>query len=257
MGLLGIKYLNRGLRHWHQTAHPLHRHEGVQVIVALHGSFVVDTTSRKYDVPTSSAIVIPPLVQRGFSSRATVEMLVVISKSLTQPWRSFLVSQNRPKVIMLASQDLSDIESLYRRCHEEVIRDDVASKKILSLLIETWLGVLYRASSRKKSPFDDRLERARVWISSHFSDKIKISDVAYQVGMSESHFRERYHETYGRSPKNEISRLRFLKAQNLLLESNLKLSEIAERCGFCNEHEFSKFFSRSTGIPPGKWRKQT
>jgi len=46
--------------------------------------------------------------------------------------------------------------------------------------------------------------------------------------------------------------LKLLKAQNLLAETDAKLSDIAGQCGFHDEHTFSRYFHQLTGLTPAQ-----
>ncbi len=53
----------------------------------------------------------------------------------------------------------------------------------------------------------------------------------------------------------ELTNLRISTACRLLeLNPNMKMNEIAQRCGYCNEYYFSKVFKQTLGITPGKYR---
>ncbi|MDI9483208.1 MAG: helix-turn-helix domain-containing protein, partial [Bacillota bacterium] len=40
-----------------------------------------------------------------------------------------------------------------------------------------------------------------------------------------------------------------------LLETNMKISEIADRLKYKNSENFIRFFKKITGVTPGKYRK--
>jgi transcriptional regulator GlxA family with amidase domain len=41
----------------------------------------------------------------------------------------------------------------------------------------------------------------------------------------------------------------------LLLGSQMSLADIALACGFADQSHFTRIFARSTGAPPGSWRR--
>lgn len=148
------------------------------------------------------------------------------------------------------------LDELHQRCLEEKFRNDVFSKHTLEGLAQALFCLIVRAAEKKVSSHDDyRLEKARSIIGSHFSESLRIRNLAQAVGMSESHFRQRYQLTFGRGPKEEIIRLRIYKAQDLMRTTDWKLAEVAAKCGFCSEHEFSRIFHKHVGLAPGLWRR--
>ncbi len=51
-----------------------------------------------------------------------------------------------------------------------------------------------------------------------------------------------------------ITQLRIAEAQNLLLSTQLSVTDIAMQCGYNNSNYFQSVFSKLVGIPPGKYR---
>ena len=45
------------------------------------------------------------------------------------------------------------------------------------------------------------------------------------------------------------------EAMRLLLQTDLTVAEIAVRLNYTNAQNFIRFFSKSTGVTPGKFRK--
>lgn len=68
--------------------------------------------------------------------------------------------------------------------------------------------------------------------------------------------RHGFKRAFGCSPRDMMLRLRIQHAKNLLLESNLSIKEIADRCGYQRQHEFARAFRQHTGAAPTVWRAQ-
>lgn len=68
--------------------------------------------------------------------------------------------------------------------------------------------------------------------------------------------RHGFKRAFGCSPRDMMLRLRIQHAKNLLLESNLSIKEIADRCGYQRQHEFARAFRQHTGASPTAWRAQ-
>ncbi len=59
----------------------------------------------------------------------------------------------------------------------------------------------------------------------------------------------------GKSFSDYIEEYKLDTAKRLLLESDLTVAEIAEQLNYTNAQNFIRFFSKSTGVTPGKFRK--
>lgn len=144
---------------------------------------------------------------------------------------------------------------------------------LLNLTVETWMRNLpkkinfcYNLLERvllfcdlenplSENSMDQRIKKAMEYMNRHISEKIALSEIAIHCGMSVSRFVHLFTETTGISPIKYLEKARVEKAQGLLIGSNMKLAEIAERTGYINEYYFSKVFKKLTGTPPGKFRK--
>ena len=68
--------------------------------------------------------------------------------------------------------------------------------------------------------------------------------------------RHLFKRVFGCSPRKMLQQLRFQHAKSLLLESRSSIKDIADRCGYRRQHEFSRAFRRQTGVSPTVWREQ-
>jgi LacI family transcriptional regulator len=66
-------------------------------------------------------------------------------------------------------------------------------------------------------------------------------------------FERKFHAALGRSPAQEIRRMRIAKAI-LTSDTQLKTASIARRCGFPSRALFFKAFHQATGMTPTHYR---
>ncbi len=78
--------------------------------------------------------------------------------------------------------------------------------------------------------------------------------LAEKSGFSYVHFRRLFHQVTGCAPKHFLLECRLFHAENLLLHTNLRIGEIAERCRFEDEFHFSRFFKKTRGCSPTAFR---
>ncbi len=76
-----------------------------------------------------------------------------------------------------------------------------------------------------------------------------------EVGASREQLRQRFHATLGRTPKQEVDRIRSARVAELLKRTDWTLERLAEHCGFSGSDELCRFMKRVTGHTPGKIRK--
>lgn len=99
------------------------------------------------------------------------------------------------------------------------------------------------------------IQRAVEWINSNLTQQLPcIDDIAVQVGLSESHFRRRFHEETGFSPVEYVTRQRVLRAKELLRNPKLSITKLAFDLGFQSSGYFTQVFRKLTGITPSEYR---
>jgi AraC family transcriptional regulator len=93
-------------------------------------------------------------------------------------------------------------------------------------------------------------------VASHLGGRIRTTDLAEVAQLSASHFTRAFKETFGETPIGYVSRQRMLYAQDLMLKSGERLSQIALTCGHCDQSHFTRVFRRKVGMSPRAWRRQ-
>lgn len=83
-----------------------------------------------------------------------------------------------------------------------------------------------------------------------------LETLAREAGASRSVLAERFSHYVAQSPMGYLTRWRLALAANLLRNSAVSLSQIAEDVGYRTDTAFSRAFRREFGIPPAKWRRQ-
>ena len=102
----------------------------------------------------------------------------------------------------------------------------------------------------------EMMRRARLFIQSHYAEKITMRDAAASVNLSESHFRTLFRSAYGIPPHQFLTETRIEAAKQMLWHTDISLAEIAESCGFGCQQYFCDVFRRQTGQTPRVYRTQ-
>lgn len=109
------------------------------------------------------------------------------------------------------------------------------------------------APSDKASGFVE-LSKALRFMQMHYTESLRIDDIAKKVGLSVYQFEQRMQRLFQMSPLQLLHKLRLDEATRLLRETGLALGEIALQTGWCDQSAFTRHFSRYAGMAPGKYR---
>lgn len=111
----------------------------------------------------------------------------------------------------------------------------------------------YRSTDREVSR---KVQEARSYLLDHSAEQVDMNDLARRVGLSYSRFRFVFKESTGTSPLQYHLDIRLNKARELLLQSDLSITEIADRIGFSDVFYFSRLFKKKKGCSPNSYRKR-
>jgi len=100
-----------------------------------------------------------------------------------------------------------------------------------------------------------QVRKVRDYIDSHISGPILVTDLCAVIQRSEAHFSRYFKRTFGESPHTFLVRRRVELAAQYMLATDAPLSDIALRCGFCDQAHFCKQFRQAAGQTPAVWRR--
>lgn len=103
---------------------------------------------------------------------------------------------------------------------------------------------------------DAPYRRARQWIQNHACEGVTVNELMETVPLSQRAFTQRFAELFGRTPGEEIRRVRMEQAKLHLSQTTLSIERIARLCGYDHPAKFSNFFKREAGLPPSGFRQQ-
>ncbi len=128
-----------------------------------------------------------------------------------------------------------------------------SKKAILSKRVEP-LGVAVRQSTNVIAVPDPKIARALRFIKDNACKGIGVSDVLKVEPMARTQLERKFRTLIGRSPREEIERVRMLRVQELLIHSSLPISSIAEDAGFEYPEYLTVAFKRRFGMTPRAFR---
>ncbi|MHB8902033.1 MAG: XylR family transcriptional regulator [Thermoguttaceae bacterium] len=118
-------------------------------------------------------------------------------------------------------------------------------------------GVVARQSTDICAIDDADVATALRFIRHHAIEGIKVADVLDRLCVSRATLERRFTAAIGRSPGEEIRRVRLEQVKQLLTLTDYVLPQIAERTGFKTAAHLSVVFKRQTGLSPSQFRQHT
>jgi YesN/AraC family two-component response regulator len=100
------------------------------------------------------------------------------------------------------------------------------------------------------------IRRAKEYIQQHQSEELSLGQVSKAVNTSTYYFCKMFKKYAGLNFTDYLARVRIEKARNLLLNPNLRVSEIAYEVGFQSLTHFNRVFKKILGQSPTEYRAQ-
>jgi two-component system response regulator YesN len=101
----------------------------------------------------------------------------------------------------------------------------------------------------------DIIQQTLLIIEKNYMKDINILQIADELQVTPNYLSTVFHKKMDITFIKYLTRIRLIKAQQLLLETNAQVQEVAELVGYVNPRYFAKLFTEFTGCYPSDYRK--
>ncbi|MBI3875634.1 MAG: AraC family transcriptional regulator [Verrucomicrobia bacterium] len=147
-------------------------------------------------------------------------------------------------------EELPQLRGLARISELLAILDLLAQSRELKPIAST--GFVPSLSSEDQG----RMQRVTDYIQAHLADAIDRDAVAREAHLSAGAFSRFFKLRTGKTLPEYVNELRVGRACRLLVEEELKVTDVALECGFRNLANFNRRFRAITKLPPREYRRQ-
>ena len=116
--------------------------------------------------------------------------------------------------------------------------------------------VVTRESTEVLALEDAEVAAAMSFIRRNSNHPLGVGDLLDHLPLSRRSLERRFRDTLGRSVSAEIRRAHVERAKQLLLDTDMTISQIATAAGFATPTRFGIVFHREVGVPPSAFRNQ-
>lgn len=109
-------------------------------------------------------------------------------------------------------------------------------------------------SFHRKTRIFARIQKARLFLEGNPQRMLRIEDLMELTRFSSWWLSKTFHAVYQETLQKASMRLRMQRARELLLHSQLSITELAEACGFHDPCSFARQFKASHGETASSWR---
>jgi AraC-like DNA-binding protein len=271
-------YADSGIRLYHNSEpdnYPLHWHTAAEIILPLHNGYTVRVSDVTYTPGPGDILIIPPgelheieAPESGARLILQVDVGLLQRLQLLEPALQLM----RPAALVHAA-DKASVEAetatprgLLLQLQEEHLGDaPLREAAAYGLLIQFFVRVgrdLAQQDGRRSAPRDSKRRRQidtflRVCrhIDEHCVRELAIDELAELAGYSKFHFARLFKSCIGVSCHDYVTRQRILRAEQLLADPLLPVTEVAMRAGFGSLATFNRAFKHRHRCSPTQYRQ--
>ena len=158
--------------------------------------------------------------------------------------------QRQEAILLLANRMLYEFEN----------QTPLGRSLFLTLLAELLVSLQrYRSGEEENDGSEDpargRMREVAAYLCEHAREQITLTEVAAHFAVSPSHLSRVFHQETGFGVREYLVHYRIRQACDLLLNSGLSVTQIADQCGFSDSNYFGDAFKKATGLSPREYRK--
>ena len=234
---------------------PPHLHGAVEVVYLLEGQSLVQCGNRKYELHAGDLFIAFPNQIHGYEqSRDVLGFLIIMQPgSWIKPYYKQLTEKlPQDPVLRKGSFEHTGIPQLLELAYAD--REKV-SRDVLQGYLSVIFGKILSLMKLKDTP-NDSLRSILLYVHEHYKEPLSRRDVADAVGYAESHISRLFCGTMRTSLPLYINALRVEEAKELLLGTDMTVSQISDALGFGSLRNFGRAFKRFAGVTPKEYRQK-
>lgn len=152
--------------------------------------------------------------------------------------------------------DTAEVFGIDSSLYEEILRFQTGDE-LRNWIEDTCIKLMKHISSKRQNTTEMLLQRAKNYIRENYGDEeMSIQKVADYLHISPSYLSLIFKKDDGVTFLKYLVGIRLEAAKDLLVNSDLKTAEIAEKIGYPDINYFSYFFKKNFGMSPREYRSK-
>ena len=165
-------------------------------------------------------------------------------------WEHPFAQALRPGILHLPQTQMAALEQSLSLSTQISTCSELIQYELQHILKENFL---FAGQSPADLPSED-IRRVISYMEEHIAEKIDMDTLAAMAFLSRTGLIWKFHQQLDSTPQQVLIQLRMRLAKQLLLETDLSITQIAQQCGYANGYYFSNAFHSNTGMSPSAFR---
>lgn len=103
--------------------------------------------------------------------------------------------------------------------------------------------------------YSEAIQKSIDYIENNLKEKIVLEDLAKHTFLSKYHYHRVFHALVGETVMQYVRKRRLTEAAKELIESNVKIVDVALKYQFSSQEAFARAFKRMFNVSPGEFRR--
>jgi AraC family transcriptional regulator len=241
---------------------------GYSLLAVLQGGLSYTTGGRPIALHASEFVLFEPNLSITANATRAELLFITFSASLVMQHAAAMRLIPPSSTVTFKPGQFSDdqrLDSLFREFAAELSDDKPGKEIVLRALVEQLLVHALRnyAQPRRSDELelsraglvDRRIRRSVELMYTQLDQELTLKAIAAASYLSPFHFARLFKKLTGATPHNYLAGIRAARAQLLLAETELSVTEIGARVGYLSASHFTKAFRIATGTTPREFRK--
>ncbi|MBE6761332.1 MAG: helix-turn-helix domain-containing protein [Ruminococcaceae bacterium] len=242
-----------------------HYHEFAELIKIKNGSVDIIINTEKILCKKGDIVFVPPYCVHnvyGITDNTEITGLVFDFNLITVDVCGYSVKEILKKEV-IKQYVVSESNDIYKHLNNSFLNAvelyalecNTYKMQMLSLLLNICTALVNNYFSKKDFKSFNRLQPVFEYIEKHLEQNIKISQLSESINVCDDYLIRLFKEATNKTPISYINDLRLQKAIKLLINTDLSITEIAYKVGFCDLNYASRLFRQKLGVTAGQYRK--
>lgn len=262
------------MRIWYNdlsTHFETHWHNALEIIMPIENYYESEVENKVFHIMPYEILLIPPGKLHNLTpSPSGKRFIFLFDISCLAELKGFSSIQSLlSKPIYVTKSTYPNIyddilELLFQILNEYITKNEFLELTIYSLLINIFVKFGYNhihtknlfpnVRLNKQKEYIQKFNNLLGYINTHYTEDLKLEDIAASIGFSKYHFSRLFKQYTDFTFYEYLSYRRIKAAEELLVQPDLSITEIALQSGFSSLSAFNRLFKQHKNCTPSEYR---
>jgi AraC family transcriptional regulator len=241
---------------------------GYALLTTLSGKLDYTVDDKHHTLEQSESVVLEPNTSVTAKGRQVELLFLTLSASMVIQNAAAMRLIPPKSIVMFTGEHMRGdrkLDALLEEFASELATEKPGREIVMRALVEQLMVHILRNYSKPRLSeelelsrvglVDRRIRRSIELMHTQIDQDLTLRALAAASYLSPFHFARLFKKLTGASPHNYLAGIRATKAQLLLAETDLSVTEVGARVGYLSGSHFTKAFRLATGATPREFRK--